>query len=109
MHGRFNTTKGEIVMDKTGNTSTVDIVIDAASVDTGMKKRDNHLCSPDFLNAAESPEITYKSSKITFNGATRATVDGTLTISGASKAGCAKHQLQYTPDGFEKRKIRVRF
>ena len=85
MHGRFNTTKGKIVMDKTGNTSAIDIIIDAASVDTGMKKRDDHLRSPDFLNAAEFPEITYKSSKVTFSGAKKATVDGTLTISGVSK------------------------
>ena len=85
LHGRFNTTKGKIVLDKTGTTSAVDIVIDAASVDTGMKKRDDHLRSPDFLNAVEFPAITYKSSKVTFNGATKATVDGTLTISGVSK------------------------
>lgn len=85
LHGRFNSTKGKIVMDKTGNTSAVNIVIDATSVDTSMKKRDDHLRSPDFLNATEFPEITYKSSKITFNGATKATVDGTLTISGVSK------------------------
>ncbi len=92
MHGRFNTTKGKIVMDKTGNASAVDIVIDATSVDTGMKKRDDHLRSPDFLNAVEFPEITYKSSKITFNGTTKATVDGTLTISGVSKP--AKLEVQ---------------
>ena len=85
MHGRFNTTKGKIVMDKTGNTSSVDIMIDAASVDTGMKKRDDHLRSPDFLNTKEFPEITYKSSKVTFNGTSKATVDGTLTISRVSK------------------------
>ena len=85
LHGRFNTTKGKIVLDKTGTTSAVDIVIDAASVDTGMQKRDDHLRAPDFLNAVEFPVITYKSSKVTFNGATKATVDGTLTISGVSK------------------------
>lgn len=85
MHGRFNSTKGKIVMDRTGNTSAVDITIDAASVDTGFKKRDDHLRSPDFLNVAEFPEITYKSSKITFNGPAKATVDGTMTIAGVSK------------------------
>ncbi|MFZ5594341.1 MAG: YceI family protein [Pseudomonadota bacterium] len=85
MHGRFNSTKGKIVMDRTGNTSAVDITIDAASVDTGHKKRDDHLRSPDFLNVAEFPEIAYKSTKVTFNGPSKATVDGNLTIAGVTK------------------------
>lgn len=90
MHGRFGKTSGKLTLDPAKHTGSVDVVIDAASVNTGFVKRDDHLRSPDFLNAAEFPDITYKSSKVTINGDpskddATATVDGTLTISGVSK------------------------
>ena len=85
MHGRFGATQGKLSWDKAAKTATVDIKIDAASVDTGFKKRDDHLRSPDFLSVAEFPDITYKSSKVTFNGDTLATVEGNLTIKGVTK------------------------
>ncbi len=85
MHGRFNATEGKITVDLAGKTGAVDIKIDANSVDTGFQKRDDHLRSPDFLNAAEFPAITYKSNKVVISDNSSATVDGTLTIMGVSK------------------------
>lgn len=85
MHGRFDKTSGNLTIDWEKNTGSVDITIDAASVSTGMKKRDDHLMSPDFLNAAEFPEITYKSTKVTINKDKTAMVEGNLTIMGVSK------------------------
>lgn len=85
MYGRFNNTTGKITMDRNNNKGSVDITIDAASVDTGFKKRDDHLRSQDFLNAVEFPEISYKSNKVDFNDQGGATVEGQLTIMGVSK------------------------
>lgn len=85
MHGRFGKTSGTITMDKAKKTGTVVVVIDAASVDTGFGKRDDHLRSPDFLNAVEYPDITYKSTKVMLHDNGGATVDGMLTILGVSK------------------------
>ena len=89
MHGRFGKTSGKLTVDEAKHSGSVDVVIDAASVDTGYIKRDDHLRSPDFLNAAEFPEITYKSTKVTIKGdpegEATATVDGNLTISGVTK------------------------
>ena len=89
MHGRFGKTSGKLTVDEAKHSGSVDIVIDASSVDTGFIKRDDHLRSPDFLNAAEFPEITYKSTKVTIKGDVTgnatATVDGNLTISGVTK------------------------
>ena len=85
MHGRFNSTSGTISMDQKANSGSVDVKIVAASIDTGFQKRDDHLRSPDFLNVKEFPEVTYKSTKVTFQGATNATVEGNLTIAGVSK------------------------
>ncbi len=102
MHGRFGKTEGELTIDWENNTGSVNIVIDAASVDTGMKKRDDHLRSPDFLNAAEFPEITYVSDDITIHPDKTATVNGELTIMGVSKPvtldvksiNCGEHPMQ---------------
>ena len=102
MHGRFGDTKGELVIDWEKNRGSVDIVIDAASVDTGFKKRDDHLRSPDFLNAAEFPEITYVSDDVVIHADKTATVNGELTIMGVSKPvtlavksiNCGEHPMQ---------------
>ena len=90
IHGRFGKTSGKLTVDAANHTGSVDVVIDASSVDTGFVKRDDHLRSPDFLNAAEFPEITYKSTKVTINGDAEkgnatGTVEGNLTISGVTK------------------------
>jgi len=85
MEGRFNETSGTIVIDTVNKTGRIDIVINAASVDTAHKKRDDHLRSPDFLNAIEFPEIVYQSSKVMINDDNSALVEGTLTIMGTAK------------------------
>ena len=85
MYGRFGTTSGKITMDMEKKTGSVDMTIDAASVNTGFQKRDDHLRSPDFLNAAEFPQITYKSTKVVINADNSATVEGNLTMKGVTK------------------------
>ena len=102
MHGRFGKTEGSLSIDWEKNTGSVDITIDAASVNTGYQKRDDHLRSPDFLNAAEFPEITYKSTKVTINGNKTAKVEGELTLAGVTKPvtlnvdsiNCGDHPMQ---------------
>ena len=85
MHGRFGKTSGKMTINEAKHTGSVEVVIDAASVNTGFVKRDDHLRSPDFLNANEFPEITYKSTKVTINPDSSAVVEGNLTISGVTK------------------------
>jgi len=104
MHGRFNTTEGKLMVDLAGKTGSVDIKIDANSVDSGFKKRDDHLRSPDFLNAAEFPAITYKSSKVVIHDNSSATVDGTLTIMGVGKpVTLAVDRVQCGPNPMSKK------
>jgi polyisoprenoid-binding protein YceI len=63
--GRFNQVSGDITIDKDnpGNTS-FNITINAESVDTNNKARDQHLRSPDFFNAKQFPTITFKSTTV---------------------------------------------
>lgn len=85
MHGRFDKTSGTVTLDRAAKTGSVDISIETASISTGYVKRDEHLKSPDFFNAAEFPAITYKSTAMHYKGDTPASVDGNLTISGVTK------------------------
>lgn len=85
MRGKFNQQSGSLQFDPNAKKASVTIEIDAASIDTGHQKRDDHLRSPDFLNAVENPTITFKSTAVTWNGTKLATVSGDLTILGVSK------------------------
>ena len=80
MHGRFNKSSGKLEMDVAKKTGSIEIFIDAASIDTGHAKRVQHLKSPDFFNAGEFPDIKFKSTKVTFTGDKVTSVDGDLTI-----------------------------
>lgn len=84
MMGQFNATKGSLNYDEAKGTGSVEITIDANSITTAHEKRDKHLRSPDFLNTAEFPEITYKSTKASIKNG-KGTVDGNLTMMGVTK------------------------
>ncbi|MCI0506283.1 MAG: YceI family protein [Gammaproteobacteria bacterium] len=84
MFGRFNKSAGKLTFDEANGTGSVEITIDAASIDTAHEKRNQHLRSPDFLNTAEFPTITFKSSKANIKGG-KGTVEGELTMMGVAK------------------------
>lgn len=82
--GKFNTTAGKITLDRKARSGTVDITIDAQSVDFGHEKMNEHARGPDFFNAEKFPAITYKGN-ITFTGEVPSGVEGELTMLGISK------------------------
>ena len=59
--------------------------IDAASVDTRVEKRDNHLRSADFFDVQKFPELTFVSTKVTGLKGNHAKLLGKLTIHGVTK------------------------
>jgi polyisoprenoid-binding protein YceI len=85
IHGRFDKSSGKITLDRAARTGALDISIETASVSTGFGKRDDHLKSPDFFNAAEFPAITYKSTSMKFKGDLPASIEGNLTLNGVTK------------------------
>lgn len=82
---RFDNTSGKIVIDRAARTGSVDVVIDAKSVNTGFTTFNGHIQGEDFFDTAKFPTITYKSSKLNFVGDKLASVDGELTIKGVTK------------------------
>ena len=65
--------------------STVDVSIDASSVDTRVQMRDNDLRSPNFLDVQKYPTITFKSKQAKSDGAGKLQIVGDLTIHGVTK------------------------
>jgi len=65
VHGRFAKWTGALQLDPQDLTrSSVEVAIDAASIDTQVADRDAHLRSPDFLDVATHPQITFRSKRI---------------------------------------------
>jgi polyisoprenoid-binding protein YceI len=85
MHGSFLSTSGKIMLDPAGKAGSIDATIDLSSVTTGLAKRDDHLRSPDFFDVAKYPTMTYKSTKLKYNGSDLAGADGELTLHGVTK------------------------
>lgn len=84
--GQFEKTSGTITTDGNNPTSAViDATIDATSIDTRVAKRDGHLKSPDFLDVARYPTISFKSKKIEAAGPGKWKVTGDLTLHGVTK------------------------
>ena len=87
VRGRFTGIAGNILLDEDElGRSSVEAFIKAESIDTGSRRRDAHLCSSDFLNVGEYPEIRFQSTKVE-KGRDRDTirVTGELTIAGKSR------------------------
>jgi polyisoprenoid-binding protein YceI len=86
VRGQFKGVTGTINWDDQDLTkSTVDVVIDANTVDTSEPKRDADLRSPNFFDVATYPTITFKSKKIEQVSAGKLKVTGDLTIHGTTK------------------------
>ena len=61
VHGRLRRFSGHVQVADPLENSSVEVVIDPMGVDTAEEMRDEHLRSPDFLDALRYPEIRYKS------------------------------------------------
>lgn len=84
--GTFTTFSGTIVVDQEDMTkNTVEAVIDVGSVNTANEKRDNHLKTPDFFDAAQFATISFKSKAWKKTGEDTYDVTGDLTMKGVTK------------------------
>jgi len=84
--GQFNKTSGTVTLDRAKKTGSVEATIDVNSISTGVPKLDEHLKSPDFFDAAKYPTITFKSTKLKFDGDKLDEVIGDLTMHGVTKS-----------------------
>jgi len=86
VRGKFTRWSGAVVTEDGDEArSSVEVVIDASSIDTGVADRDAHLKSADFLDAAHHPEITFKAERTERLDPERWRVLGLLTIRGVAR------------------------
>jgi len=83
--GEFTKVSGSVTFDPTHEMSSVDITIDANSINTREPDRDAHLKSADFLDVAKFPTITFRSKKVKPSGKDEYDVTGDLTIHGVTR------------------------
>jgi len=84
--GDFTKVKGAVTMDdKDISNLNVELTIDAASINTGHAKRDEHLRAADFFDVARYPTITFISKKVMKDGPDRLKVTGDLTMHGVTR------------------------
>ena len=83
--GAFSGVKGTVLYDPDApETGTVEAEVDASTINTLDPNRDTHLKTPEFLDTAQFPTITFKSTRIERSG-DGLKIDGELTLHGVTK------------------------
>ena len=109
VRGRFETFSGEVNFDEAQpGLSTVEVLVDVASINTRDPQRDAHLRSPDFFDAERYPQLKFSSKSIAMVTQDQAKVVGDLTIRNqtrkvtldATYAGSSKSPWGSTSAGF---------
>ena len=85
VRGAFKSYSGTLELDDDRTLGQVDVRIDAASIDTGEPRRDEHLRSTDFLDVASHPQMRFVSSSISRQGDSYR-IAGDLTIRGVTRS-----------------------
>jgi len=86
VRGVFEKTSGTVVFNPADpGTTSIEATIDAATLNTRVKMRDDDLHSPHFFDVAKYPIITFKSTRVEPVGKGKLKVTGDLTIHGVTK------------------------
>jgi polyisoprenoid-binding protein YceI len=83
--GRFGGTRGTIVLDAEDHSGSIDLVIDATSLDTGWPARDAWLRGEDMFDVARFPAVRFRSTNLVFNETRLTGIAGLLTLHGITR------------------------
>ena len=83
--GKFNKTSGTVNLDRAAKTGSLEVKIDADSIDFGLDAMNKHAKDDVMFNVAKFPTITYTSKSFKFDGDKLVGVDGELTLLGVTK------------------------
>jgi polyisoprenoid-binding protein YceI len=85
--GKFTKTSGKVVLDRaTATGGSIEIIIDANSIDFGHAKMNENARGKDMFNVEKFPTITYKSNTLKFDGDKLIAVEGDMTLLGVTKS-----------------------
>lgn len=82
---RFDKASGRIILDRAAKTGSVEVTIDAKTVNTGSPLFNEHIQAADFFDTVMFPTISYKSRSMKFDGDKLVAVEGDLTVKGVTK------------------------
>ncbi|MFI2640090.1 YceI family protein [Streptomyces sp. NPDC018610] len=85
IHGRFNSFAGTVRISPETEHSAMHVVIDAASIDTNVRMRDDHLRSADFLDVGRFPTLEFYSERFAHRGGNRWALTGALSLHGVTR------------------------
>ncbi|NUU00464.1 YceI family protein [Herbaspirillum robiniae] len=83
--GKFTKSSGTVTLDRAAKTGSMEITIDASSIDFGHTKMNDHAKSAEMFDVAKFPTAVYKGTAIKFDGDKPVSVEGTLTLHGVTK------------------------
>lgn len=83
--GKFDSSSGTVVLDKEAGTGTLDITVDASSIDFGQAKLNEHVKSAEMLDVQKYPTATYKGRLANFKNGVPTEAHGELTLHGVTK------------------------
>jgi polyisoprenoid-binding protein YceI len=83
--GRFNKAAGKITLDRAAKSGSVELTIDTASIDMGAEDWDKHMRSDEFFNVEKFPTMSFKSTKMVFDGDKLVGAEGNFTLLGVTK------------------------
>lgn len=92
--GRFNKVTGKIVLDPAARNGSIDLSIDASSIDMGLEAWDAQMRGEDFFNTVQFPVMTFKSTKVLFDGDKIVGAEGEFTLLGITR------QIKVAASGF---------
>ena len=98
-HGRFGRTEGTIVLDPEDHTGSVDLVVDATTIDTGWSLRDAWLRGEHMFDVARFPVVRFRATQLVFNQTRLIGVSGMLTVRDVTRPVVLKiEHMQCTPE-----------
>jgi len=83
--GRFNNVTGKIMLVPAQKSGSIEVTIDSASVDMGLEAWDKHMRGEDFFNVEKFPNMTFKSTKLIYEGDKLVGAEGDFTLLGVTR------------------------
>ncbi|MFF5569078.1 YceI family protein [Streptomyces sp. NPDC012623] len=101
VHGRFDNFAGAVRIGETMEQSAMHVVIGAASIDTSVQMRDDHLRSADFLDVDNFPTLEFYSDRFGHRGGNNWAITGALTLHGVTRTVALDAQYLGIGNGME--------
>jgi polyisoprenoid-binding protein YceI len=83
--GRFNNVTGKIMLVPEQKSGSIEVTIDSASIDMGLEAWDKHMRGEDFFNVEKFPNMTFKSTKLMYEGDKLVGAEGDFTLLGVTR------------------------